>query len=172
VESTGVVVGTEAVLHRVPDAGLVALLDVDAELLAPRYRATEEALGLVVAAGRLVGGRRRGGGSVLVQTRLPDHPVIAAAVAADPGALVESTWAQRRLLGDPPAATVAVVAREGAAAFIERFGDVAGVERLGPDESGQWLLRSEDQRLLLDALAAVDRPPGRLRLWVDPVRTR
>jgi primosomal protein N' (replication factor Y) len=67
---------------------------------------------------------------------------------------------------------VAVVAREGAAAFIERFGDVAGVERLGPDESGQWLLRSEDQRLLLDALAAVDRPPGRLRLWVDPVRTR
>ena len=171
-DAAGVVVGTEAVLHRVPDAGLVALLDIDAELLAPRYRAAEDALGLIVASGRLVGGRRRGDGVVLVQTRMPDHPVLTAAVAADPGSLVDSTLAQRRLLGDPPAATIAVVAREAAPAFMDRLGEVAGVERSGPDESGQWLLRSEDQRTLLDALAAVERPPGRLRLWVDPLRTR
>ncbi|MEZ5248545.1 MAG: hypothetical protein R2713_04775 [Ilumatobacteraceae bacterium] len=32
----GVYVGTEAVLHRVRDADVVAFVDIDAELLAPR----------------------------------------------------------------------------------------------------------------------------------------
>ena len=38
-----IVIGTEAVLHRVSDPGLVVFLDLDQELLAPRYRAAEEA---------------------------------------------------------------------------------------------------------------------------------
>jgi len=170
-DNVGVVVGTEAVLHRIHAAGLVALLDVDAELLAPRYRAAEESLGLIVAAGRLVGGRRHGGGTVLVQTRDPEHQVLRAAAAGDPSDLVESTWREREALGDPPAATIAVVGREAAPAFMERLAPIEGIERLGPDASGQWLLRSWDQRLLLDALAQVERPSGRLRLWVDPLRT-
>ena len=75
--------GTEAVLHRVDDAGLVAFLDVDQELLAPRYRAAEEALALLVLANRVwaVG---RAGGRLLVQTRRPDHEVIQAALHAEP----------------------------------------------------------------------------------------
>src|SRR5690606_37381078 len=36
-----VFVGTEAVLHRIPRAEVVAFLDFDQELLAPRYRAAE-----------------------------------------------------------------------------------------------------------------------------------
>ncbi|HEX7443176.1 MAG TPA: hypothetical protein VF320_04785, partial [Acidimicrobiales bacterium] len=39
-----VYVGTEALLHQVPSADVVAFLDFDQELLAPRYRAAEEAL--------------------------------------------------------------------------------------------------------------------------------
>ena len=54
---TRIVVGTEAALHQVDDADVVAFLDLDQELLAPRYRAAEEAFGLLVRAARLVGGR-------------------------------------------------------------------------------------------------------------------
>ena len=61
-------VGTEAALHRVIDADAVAFLDFDQELLAPRYRAAEEAFALLARAARLVGGRRPGS-RVLVQTR-------------------------------------------------------------------------------------------------------
>src|SRR5262249_24550385 len=46
-----VYVGTEAVLHRLPPGpklGLVAFLDFDQELLAPRYRAAEQAMALLV----------------------------------------------------------------------------------------------------------------------------
>ena len=54
-------VGTEAVLHRVDRADVVAFLDFDRELLAPRYRAVEQALALLAKAARLLGPRRRGG---------------------------------------------------------------------------------------------------------------
>ena len=49
-----VVVGTEAVLHRVP-AKLVAFLDLDQELFAQRVRAGQQAAGLLARAARLVG---------------------------------------------------------------------------------------------------------------------
>ncbi|MFZ4431703.1 MAG: hypothetical protein ACOYOQ_00750 [Microthrixaceae bacterium] len=166
-----VVVGTEAVLHRVDRAGLVAFLEFDAELLAPRYRAAEQALALVVAAGRLTGGRGRSLGSVLLQTRAPEHPVVRASVRADPDELAEAEWDRRVALADPPAATLAVVGREAAPEFMVRLELPAGVEQVGPDERGRWVLRSERAEPLLDALAAVERPPGRLRLWVDPART-
>ena len=59
--AAGVYVGTEAVLHRVPAADVVAFLDIDTELLAPRYRAAEQAMALLVRGARLVGPRGRGG---------------------------------------------------------------------------------------------------------------
>ena len=77
--SGAVLVGTEAVLHRVGSASLVVFLDFDHELLAPRYRAGEQALALLALASRIVGGRRRGG-HVVVRTRLIDHEVVAAAL--------------------------------------------------------------------------------------------
>ncbi len=69
-------VGTEAALHRVDRADVVAFLDIDQHLLAPRFGAGEEALALLARAARLVGGRD-GGGRLLVQTRVPDHEVAA-----------------------------------------------------------------------------------------------
>jgi primosomal protein N' (replication factor Y) len=170
-----VLIGTEAVLHRVRDAALVAFLDLDQELLAPRYRAAEEALALVVLAARIVGGRvDAGGGSggrVLVQTRRPDHEVVEALVHADPDRVARAESQRRSLLRFPPAAAVALVAGEAAPAYVERLGSPLGVEVLHP-EPDRWLLRADDAAVLLDALAAVDRPPGRLRLQVDPARLR
>jgi primosomal protein N' (replication factor Y) len=164
-----VLVGTEAVLHRAGRVDLVAFLDLDQELLAGRYRAAEQALALLARAGRLVGSRRSGG-RVLVQTRLPEHPVLAAAVHGDPSLLAAAELPLRRDLRFPPASALARVSGPVAGELIERLRGVdAGGVLLGPDD-GAWLVRAPDATTLSDALAAAGRPPGRLRVEVDPLR--
>jgi primosomal protein N' (replication factor Y) len=53
---------------------------------------------------------------------------------------------------------------------MEEFGTPLGIELLGPRDD-RWLLKAPDHRTLCDALAATPRPPGRLRVEVDPLRT-
>jgi primosomal protein N' (replication factor Y) len=163
-----VIVGTEAVLHRVDQADAVAFLDFDQELLAPRYRAAEEATALLVRAARVTG-PRTSGGRVLVQTRLPKHEVIEGALHADPSRVSAADAERRRALGYPPFAAMAVVSGEAAEAFIAQLGRPPGVAVLGPID-GRWLVRAPDHDTLCDALAATPRPGGRLRLEVDPLR--
>ena len=167
-EDASVYIGTEAVLHRVDAVDGVAFLDIDQELLAPRYRAAEQATALLVRAARLVGGRRTGG-RVLVQTRLPKHEVIDAALHGDPGRLAAVELERRKALSFPPCSALAEVSGAAAAAFVDGLGRPLGVDVLGPTD-GRWLLRAADHRVLCDALAAAKRPPGRLRVEVDPVR--
>ena len=162
-----VVVGTEAVLHRVREAAAVVFLDFDQEVLAPRYRAGEQALSLLARASRLVGGRA-GRGRILVQTRLPGNEVIDAAVHADPGRLAAVDAERRSALGLPPAAALAVVSGPSAEVYVDGL-EAGAVDVLGPDD-GRWLVRAPDHGALCDALAAVPRPPGRLRIEVDPQR--
>ncbi|MEZ5381071.1 MAG: hypothetical protein R2754_04655 [Microthrixaceae bacterium] len=173
----GPVVGTEAVLHRAGGADLVVFLDFDQELLAPRYRGAEQAMALLARGARLVG-PRGGGGRVMVATREPDHPVVRAAVLADPARAVEVERARRQLLGYPPFGSVAEVAGQAAPAYVQRLEEVLStsppqdsdeVQLLAP-EDGRWLLRAPNPQQLADLLARVERPPGRLRLRVDPMR--
>jgi primosomal protein N' (replication factor Y) len=245
-----VVVGTEAVLHQVDRADVVAFLDLDQELLAPRYRAVEEALALLARAARLVGGKADGG-RLLLQTRVPRHEVVQAVLQADPARVAEAEADRRALLRFPPAAAMAEVSGAAAPAYIDALratlastpalgdrsesglaprrsrngpapapdlwssssasddrgagasvssdpwsaspplanepeadhGPLASpgpwsagaapagpsIEILGPAD-GRWLVRAPDHRTLCDTLAAVPRPPGRLRLAVDPLR--
>jgi primosomal protein N' (replication factor Y) len=163
-----VLVGTEAVLHRVERADVVVFLDFDQELLAARYRAAEEALALLARAGRLVGGRSAGG-RVLVQTRVPTHETLDAAVHADPGRLAVVESARRAALRFPPEAALALVSGEVAPAYVDGLGG-DGVDVLGPAAGGRWLVRAPDHKVLCDRLASVARPPGRLRVAVDPLR--
>jgi primosomal protein N' (replication factor Y) len=167
-DDAAVIVGTEAVLHRVTRADVVAFLDFDQELLAPRYRAGEEAFALLARAARLVGGRRDGG-RLVAQTRMPNHEVLDAAVHADPGrfALIES--ARRAALRFPPEAALAEISGEAAMPFVDALG-ADGVDVMGPSSAGRWLARAADHRHLCDRLAAVPRPSGRLRIAVDPLR--
>jgi primosomal protein N' (replication factor Y) len=167
-DRAAIFVGTEAVLHRVARADVVVFLDFDQELLAPRYRAAEEALTLLIRGARLVGGRHDGG-RVLVQTRMPQHEAIQAALHGDPDRLVVRERARRGLLRFPPYAAVAVVSGAAASTFMHSFGRPLDVEVLGPTD-GQWLLRSDTHPALLDALAATTRPSGRLRIAIDPLR--
>jgi primosomal protein N' (replication factor Y) (superfamily II helicase) len=167
VPDTPILVGTEAVLHRGGRADVVAFLDFDQELLATRYRAAEQALALLARAARLTGGRRRGG-SVLVQTRVPDHEVIQAALYGDPTRLAGPELVRRQALGFPPASALAQVSGPAAPELVERLA-AQPVDLLGPD-AGAWLVRAPDHEVLAAALAAAGRPPGRLRIEVDPLR--
>lgn len=171
VPEAGVYVGTEAVLHRVRRANVVALLDIDNELLATRYRAAEQALALLVRAGRVVG-PRSGGGRVLVQTCLPRHEVLRAALLADPAVVTDAELARRATLGFPPFAAIATLEGPGAADAADALCAHAGsgVRVLGPAE-GRWLVRAPDERVLADALAAALRTVrSRVRVEVDPPR--
>ena len=116
-----VLVGTEAVLHRAGKADVVAFLDLDAELLAPRYRAAEQAMALLARAARLVGGRS-GGGRLLVQTFLPRHEVLQAVLHADPSRVAKVEMSRRELLGLPPFAALAAVSGAGATEFAAATG--------------------------------------------------
>jgi primosomal protein N' (replication factor Y) (superfamily II helicase) len=177
-----VLVGTEAVLHRVRERRLpvdiVAFLEFDQELLATRYRAAEQALWLLVRAARVVG-ERRGPGRVLVQTRVPDHEVIAAARAADATAVADAERARRRVLGFPPFGGLAEVsgARDAVDVTCASLPPLRGLRVLGPTVAGasaRALVQAPSTDVLCDALAAVDLAPararGRLRVDVDPLR--
>ncbi len=174
-------VGTEAVLHRVRRAGAVAFLDFDQHLLAPRFTAAEESLALLARAGRLVGPRSPPGPTpgprpLLVQTRLPDHEVLVAAVRGHPDLLAEAELPLRQQLSLPPAAALAVLAGDGAEAYAAglrarsagappRPGGLA-VTQLAGD---RWLVRAGDTETLVSALAGVPRPGAPLKVTVDPV---
>ena len=163
-----VYIGTEAVLHRVRRADTVAFLDLDAELLAPRYRAGEQALALVARAARLVGGRDTGG-RLLLQTYLPDHDVIDAARFADPARGVEAWRPLRQALGFPPFGALAAVSGAGAEAYVDGLRAHPELTVMGPAEE-RYLVRAATPDLLADALAATPRPADRLRVVVDPPR--
>lgn len=161
-------IGTEAVLHRLGPGdgfGTVVFVDFDQELLAPRFRAAAEAFALLALASRLVGGRR---GRVALQTRQPEHPAIRAALSGDPSVLNDWDLAMRETLHLPPYCALALISGDGAGDYVAGFAGQE-VELLGPRD-GEWMVKAPSADALADALAAVPRPAGRLRVAVDPVR--
>ncbi len=161
-------VGTEAIFHRIDNSDLVAFLDFDQEILAPRYRAAEEAMSLIVHAARLVGPRENGG-RILIQTRMPEHPVLQAAINADPGSVARAELEIRKQLRQPPEAHWAVISGSSAAEFVERLGNPHGLEVMNSNNK-RWRIRSDDRQQLLELLSNVERPTGRLRIEINPLR--
>lgn len=162
-----VFVGTEALLHRVRRIDVVAFLDFDAELLAPRFRAGEQAFALLARAARLVG-TRRGGGQVVLQTTLTDHPVVQAAVQGDPSIVSDYEMQRRESLGLPPFSALAIVEGAGAEQFVTALG---GTSVTVAQYRDKWLIRATDHTVLSSACAAVERIPGaKIRIEVDPPR--
>ena len=175
VPSAPVLIGTEAVLHRVRRASAVAFLDIDLHLLAPRLSATEDTLALFVRAGRLVGGRATAEPSsrVLVQTRVPDHPVLEAVSLGQPAPVLAEDAAMRQMASLPPFVALAIVSGVAGSGLCrvpwpERRATGRSRCRHSPrtaSSSGPLTTRH-----CVISLAAVPRPPGRgLRVEVDPV---
>jgi len=150
---------------------VVCFLELDQELTAPRFRAGEEALALLARASRLVGGSR---GRVVVQTRIPGHPAIEAARRADPAILRDCEAPLRAELRLPPASALCAISGPSAPPYVtalrERLAADGPAGELLDAGDGRWLLRASDTESLSALLSGLARPPGRLRLEVDPQR--
>ncbi|HVF31607.1 MAG TPA: hypothetical protein VM933_01110, partial [Acidimicrobiales bacterium] len=92
------------------------------------------------------------------------------ALHGDPTRLAAPERERRTALRFPPASVLAHLSGTAAPELVDRLASGApGVELLGPD-GGAWLVRAVDHDTLAGAFAAVGRPPGRLRIEVDPLR--
>ena len=132
----GVLVGTQMVAkgHDFPDVDLGVVLDADATLRFPDFRAEERTFALVTQlAGRA--GRGARAGRVLVQTLAPEAPSIRFAARHDADGFLAGELERRRALRYPPFSTLIRVvcsspapgaALAAAAAVRERLGDALG----------------------------------------------
>ena len=172
-ERCNVFVGTEAVLHRVQNADTVVFLDIDSELLAPRYRANEIVATLVVHAARLVG-RSTQNPRILLQTHTPDNAFLIGLKIGDLSQYFVSDEARRSLLKFPPFGSIAQVSGKGTKAFLDSLNESlefsAVVQTMNKDtENG--LIRAENWQQLSDVLLSAKRPAkSRLTFHVDPPR--
>lgn len=190
-----ILVGTQMVTkgHDLPRVTLVGVLNADASLSIPDFRAAERTFHLLVqVAGRA--GRGDDAGLVLVQTRRPDHPAIALAARHDVDAFVEQELRDRRELPYPPYSRLALVKFDGTderqviaetarIAALARAAAPRGVVLLGPTEAplarlrNRWrhrfMLRGADRAALRPPLLAVARAAVsrevRLTIDVDPL---
>jgi primosomal protein N' (replication factor Y) (superfamily II helicase) len=99
----GVLVGTQMVAkgHDFPEVTLSAILDADATLRFPDFRAEERTFAMVAQlAGR--SGRGAAGGRVIVQTLAPEAPSISAAARHDAQGFLAGELDRRRVLRYPP----------------------------------------------------------------------
>jgi primosomal protein N' (replication factor Y) len=100
---SGVLVGTQMVAkgHDFPEVTLSAILDADATLRFPDFRAGERTFAMVTQlAGR--SGRGKAAGKVLVQTLAPQEPSISHAAQHDADGFLAEEVERRRLLRYPP----------------------------------------------------------------------
>jgi primosomal protein N' (replication factor Y) len=161
----GVLVGTQMVAkgHDFPEVTLAAILDADATLRFPDFRAEERTFAMVAQlAGR--SGRGPAGGRVVVQTLAPEAPSIDAASRHDAPGFLSGELERRRLLRYPPFSHLVRVGlaaeREdrvdaAAAGLASRLADAvpSGTALMGP--APMFRVRNRHRRRLL--LKAEDR---------------
>ena len=186
----GVLVGTQMVAkgHDFPDVTLGVVLDADATLRFPDFRAEERTFALVT---QLAGRSGRGGraGRVVVQALDPAASALRFAAAHDSDGFLAGELARREALGYPPyGSLIRVVCSSeetdpaGAAAAAVLAGiRAAGVPALGPAplfrlkgrERVQIVVKTSDRRAAIDAVraavrdAAADRSHGQVNYAVD-----
>ncbi|HEY2335074.1 MAG TPA: primosomal protein N' [Solirubrobacterales bacterium] len=162
---SGVLVGTQMVAkgHDFPEVTLSAILDADASLRFPDFRAAERTFAMVAQlAGR--SGRGEAGGEVIVQTLAPTAPSIVNAAAHDAAAFLAAEVERRRALRYPPFShlTRVVLKAESEGRLDKAAAELAetlspalpdGTDLLGP--APMFRVRSRHRRRLL--LKAADR---------------
>lgn len=170
-------VGTERDLVEVSGVDLAVAIDLDGRILAPTYRAEEDALRL---GARLALSLARGRGRrCLVQTSLPTHDVIKTLQSGHPIATLQRDLDRRteRLL-PPVGEVIAIELRgEGSAdddAAIRQAAVGATVRGPAPvDEGSRWLLQRgdlSDARIRLRQVVRMLRDRGRtVRIDADPI---
>ncbi len=158
---SGVLIGTQMVAkgHDFPDVTLGVVLDADATLRFPDFRAEERTFALIA---QLAGRAGRGGhGRVLVQTIAPDARAIVHAARHDSDGFLKGELERRRALNYPPFSHLVkvVCAAEESARAIAAAGAVR--ERLAPMLTGTGVGAAE--RAVVLGPAALFRLRGRER---------
>ena len=162
--ASGVYVGTEALLHRLDSADVVAFLDFDNEISAPTYRAGEHAWALLVLASRLLRGAKDP--VIVLQVNDSEDPVVARFAHPDPARIVASETTTRLALGLPPFASLARVdGDESVQAVLDKAPLGIDVAAVG---EGRWLVRGVDAETFADFCAVLRR--AQARVHVDPQR--
>ncbi len=178
-------IGTQMVAkgHHFPRLTLVGVVDADLGLAGGDMRAAERTYQLLhQVAGRA--GRAARPGRVLLQTRLPDHPVIAALLSGDRDSFMAREAEAREAHGLPPFGRLAAAvtsdpdeaaARSAAAALARaaRADETAtGIRVLGPAPAPLRLLRGRHRfRLLFKSPRSVRLQPY-LRRWLAAAPAR
>lgn len=169
-----IVVGTERDLVGLAPVDLVIVIDPDAGILAPNYRADEDALRLLARA--VLAARRGRGRRALVQTSLPDHRVFDALRSGDPIGFMNETLRRRTENGFPPVGDLIALETDAPAAGPALAEAVGSVSLLGPAREGdrdRWLIQGQDLstvRLRLRSAVQHLRDGGaRVRVDADPV---
>lgn len=109
-----ILVGTQMVAkgHDLPNVTVVGVINADASLSMPDFRAAERAFHLLVqVAGRAGRGEQKG--RVFFQTRDPQHPALVLAATHDVHGFIERELNSRAELGYPPFARLALVRIDG-----------------------------------------------------------
>ena len=174
-----IVIGTQLVAkgHHFPGLALVGVVDGDLGLAQGDPRAAERTFQLLSqVTGRA--GREAIKGRGLIQTYMPEHPVIAALVAGDRDAFYAQEIEARREAGMPPFGRLAAIlvtagsreAAEGYARDVARAAPQAEkIQVLGPAEAPLSVIRGRYRyRLLIKATREADLQ-AYLRLWLANV---
>jgi primosomal protein N' (replication factor Y) len=190
-----ILVGTQMVTkgHDLPHVTLVGVINADAALSIPDFRASERGFQLLVqVAGRAGRGDATQKARVLIQTYDPDQPAIVFAAQHDVDGFLERELANRAELGYPPYSRMALVrveavaeddARDAAALLADAARLLAGpqVDVLGPAPAPiarlrnrfryRLMLRGKDRKALRGVLTGLDARlrdlPARVRVFVD-----
>ena len=162
-------IGTESLLHRLKDVDSVIFLDIDQELSAPRYRASEISATLLIGAARLVS-RSGKDGRVLVQTFNAQHPLLQAVSERSIDSYIASEVASRSAMKMPPFSSLAQVSGVAAPDVVAFIENQMGIS-VSTDNQGAYLIRSDTWQILSGALDAMGlSKSARYKLVVDPPR--
>ncbi len=159
-----VYVGTEAMLHRLNAADVVAFLDFDNEVFAPTYRAGEHAWSLVVLASRLVRGAAEP--RIILQSNNATSPIVSAFASHDVPTLIAAERDKRRMLQLPPFSFMArAVGDDEGSNFLASPPLGVSVATVRP---GEWLIRAGDEDQFVDFCGSLRK--ANFRVYSDPQR--
>jgi primosomal protein N' (replication factor Y) len=175
-----VLIGTQIIAkgHHFPDLTLVGVVDADLGLGGGDLRAAERTFQLLYqVAGRA--GREDRPGRVLIQTHLPEHPVMQALAVGDKDRFLAVELEERRIGEMPPFGRLAALIFAGAdaervkveaRAVARAAPETEGVIVLGPAPAPLALLRGRyRERVLVKATTEIDLPAW-LRAWLGAIK--
>lgn len=188
-----VLIGTQMVAKgfHFPSVTLVGVLNLDASLSIPDFRSGESVFQLFTqVAGRA--GRSELPGEVILQTFLPEHPMIRLAVSQDFNAFYETEIKERKLFGYPPFVhlikclfsdpklEIAKQAAEGAYQhLLPRLPSYAQILPCVPSGHPkikdlyrfQFLIKTDKIEPILPLLSDLPPNPASMKIDVDPLST-